>query len=310
MHKTGDDMSKLKKVVIGLVILLIAIPLCAFGYLYFKLNSMYDKTEAQNVEKIESEATEGITNILLAGVDGNNLDRGNRSDAMMILTLDSNNNDIRLTSLARDTYVDIEGHGTEKLTHAYAYGGPSLLLKTIKNNFGISIDKYAVVSFESFQKIIDGIGGVEISLTDPEVSQINGINSSGSQTLSGAQALEYSRIRYIDSAYARDNRQRTVIESAYNKLVSSSSSKLLNMVNTLFAYTKTNMTPMEIIGLATNAIKINDKDFDQLEFPLEGHRTGHIISNQKGWVIEWEKDYNLNVLSKFIYNYDEYKTKY
>ena len=82
------------------------------------------------------------------------------------------------------------------------------------------------------------------------------------------------------------------------------------MVNTLFAYTKTNMTPMEIIGLATNAIKINDKDFDQLEFPLEGHRTGHIISNQKGWVIEWEKDYNLNELSKFIYNYDEYKTKY
>ena len=83
-------MSKLKKVVIGLVTLLIAIPLCAFGYLYFKLNSMYDKTEAQNVEKIESveksEATEGITNILLAGVDGNNLDRGNRSDAMMILT--------------------------------------------------------------------------------------------------------------------------------------------------------------------------------------------------------------------------------
>jgi len=307
-------MSKLKKVVIGLVILLIAIPLCGFGYLYFKLNSMYDKTEAQNVEKIESteegETTEGITNVLLAGVDGNNLDRGNRSDAMMILTLDSNNNDIRLTSLARDTYVDIEGYGTEKLTHAYAYGGPSLLLKTIKNNFGISIDKYAVVSFESFKKIIDGIGGVEINVTTPEVSQINGVNSAGSQILSGSQALEYSRIRYIDSAYARDNRQRTVIESAYNKLSSSSASQLLNMINTLFGYTKTNMTPMEIISLSTQAIKINDKDFDQLEFPLEGYRTGHIISNQKGWVIEWEKDHNLNVLSKFIYNYDEYKTQY
>ena len=301
-------MSKLKKITIVLVILLISIPSCGLGYLYFKLNSMYDKTQAQNVDKIES--TEGITNILLVGVDGNNLDRGNRSDAMMILTLDYNNNDIRLVSLARDTYVDIEGYGTEKLTHAYAYGGPSLLLKTIKNNFGISIDKYASVSFESFQKIIDGIGGVEINITTPEVSQINGVNSAGSQILSGSQALEYSRIRYIDNAYVRDNRQRTVIESAYNKLASSSSSKLLKMVNTLFAYTKTNMMPIEIISLATDAIKINDKDFAQLEFPLEGHRTGHIISDQTGWVIEWEKDYNLNVLSKFIYNYNEYKTQY
>ena len=125
----------LKKIVIVLLIMLISIPTIGFGALYLKLNSMYDKEEAKQIEKLnKEEKIDGITNILLIGVDGENIDKGNRSDAMIILTIDSNNNDIRLTSLARDTYVDIPGHSTEKLTHAYAYDGASLLLQTIKEN--------------------------------------------------------------------------------------------------------------------------------------------------------------------------------
>ena len=304
-------MSKLKKIVIGLLVLLLAIPIIGFGALYLKLNSIYDKEEAKEIkqgiseEDSKGENAEGITNILLVGVDGENLDKGNRSDSMIILTIDSKNKDIRLTSLARDTYVDIPGKSTEKLTHAYAYGGPSLLIETIKNNFGISIDKYAAVSFSSFVKIIDAIGGVEINVTEAEVSQINGVTKSGLQTLTGEQALSYSRIRYIDSAYQRDNRQRTVLESCYQKLSSLSTSEILDIANTLFRYTKTNMTPMEIINIATKAVKINDKEFDQMEFPLEGHRKGYIISKEKGWVIEWEKDYNKNALKEFIYNYEK-----
>lgn len=301
-------MSKFKKVFIGLLVLLVAIPLGGFGYFYFKLNSIYDKNEAKEVEsKIEKvQETNGVTNILLAGVDGNYIDKGNRSDAMMILTIDSKNNDIRLTSLARDTYVDIPGYSTEKLTHAYAYEGPSLLLQTISNNFGINIDKYAVVSFESFARIIDIIGGVEIDVLDREVSHIPGVSSIGKQTLNGEQALAYSRIRYADSAYQRDNRQRTVIEASYNKLLENFSSDFMDVGNSILAYTKTNMSPMEIFGLANKVIKINDSDFDQMEFPLEEHRNGHIISKEKGWVIEWDKDYNKEQLNKFIFDYENY----
>ena len=141
--------------------------------------------------------------------------------------INEKNNDIRITSLARDTYVDIEGYGTEKLTHAYAYEGASLLISTIKNNFGIDVDKYIAVSFESFEKIIDILGGVEINVSEKEVSQINGVNNSGIQTLNGSQALAYSRIRYIDSAYERDNRQRTVIEALYNKFANGSSDNIM-----------------------------------------------------------------------------------
>ncbi|SCH19204.1 LCP family protein [Romboutsia sp. 1001713B170207_170306_H8] len=301
-------MRHFKKIVIGLLILLLAIPTIGFGTLYFKLNSIYDKEEAGKIEV--AEVKEGITNILLVGVDGDNIDRGNRSDAMIILTIDSNNNDIRLTSLARDTYVNIPGHSTEKLTHAYAYDGPSLLIQTIKENFGISIDKYAAVNFNSFINIINELGGVQIDISEAEVSQIDGINEAGTQALTGEQALAYSRIRYIDSAYQRDNRQRTVLQALYNKLTNVSNDELLDIANTLFRYTKTNMTPMEIISVGTQAIKIKDTDFDQLEFPLEGHRNDTMINNEKGWVIEWEEEYNKKALNDFIFNYITYIKEY
>lgn len=305
-------MNNIKKITIALISILIIIPLMGIGYVYFKLNSMYDKEEAKQInatEESERNKEKGITNILLVGVDGNNMEKGNRSDAMMIATIDEKNNDIRITSLARDTYVDIEGYGTEKLTHAYAYEGASLLINTIKNNFGIDVDKYVAVSFESFEKIIDILGGVEINVSEKEVSQINGVNNSGIQTLNGSQALAYSRIRYIDSAYERDNRQRTVIEALYNKFANGSSGNIMDIANEVLRYTKTNMAPLEIVSIANKAIKIKDTDFDQVEFPFEEARKDNNIS-EKGWVIEWDKDYNKDKLNKFIYDYANYKESY
>lgn len=300
-------MSTLKKIVIGLVVSIIATPLVAFGYFYFKLNSIYDSSAAKDVKnKIEkADDKDGITNILLAGVDGNNLDKGNRSDSMMVLTIDEKNNDIRITSLARDTYVQIPGYGEEKLTHAYAYGGPALLLQTIDQNFGLKIDKYAVVSFSSFEKIIDALGGIEIDVLPKEVSYIPGVNSAGKQTLNGTEALAYSRIRYADDAYQRDNRQRTVMQAAYNKLASNPGD-LMEIGNTILGYTKTNIPPMEIFKLANKVIKMNFTEFPQLEFPLDGHREGKTVSQEKGWVILWDKEYNNEQLKKFIFDYKNY----
>lgn len=300
-------MSTFKKIVIGLVIFIVAVPMVAFGYFYFKLNSIYDSSAAKDVkEKVEkADDKDGITNILLAGVDGNNLDKGNRSDSMMVLTIDEKNNDIRITSLARDTYVQIPGYGEEKLTHAYAYGGPALLLQTIDKNFGLKIDKYAVVSFSSFEKIIDALGGVEIDVLPKEVSYIPGVNSAGKQILNGAEALAYSRIRYADDAYQRDNRQRTVMQAAYNK-ISSNPGDLMEIGNTILGYTKTNIPPMEIFKLANKVIKMNFTEFPQLEFPLDGHRDGKIVSKEKGWVILWDKEYNNEQLKKFIFDYKNY----
>ena len=302
------NIKNIKEFNVILISIAIIIPLLGIGYLYFQLNSMYDKEEAKEIstsQESEKNKKNGITNILLVGVDGNNIEKGNRSDSMMILTIDEKNQDIRLTSLARDTYVDIEGYGSEKLTHAYAYEGASLLIQTIKNNFGIDVDKYVAVSFESFEKIIDILDGIEINVSKKEVSQINGIKKSGTQTLNGSQALEYSRIRYIDSAYERDNRQRKVIEALYNKLINDSNGNLMSVLNEVLRYTKTNMSPLEIVSIANKAIKINDTEFDQVEFPFKEARKDNNIK-EKGWIIEWDKDYNKNKLDKFIYDYANY----
>ena len=92
---------------------------------------------------------------------------------MMILTVDSKNKSLKLTSLNRDTFVNIPGHGEEKLTHAYAYGGINLLVETIENNFEVDIQNYAVVDFYSFMDIVDALGGVEVDVHKNEINEIN-----------------------------------------------------------------------------------------------------------------------------------------
>ena len=125
-------MSNLKKFVIALLVLVVLIPASAFGYVYFKLNSIHDNnTDSKVLSKTNHKEESGITNILLVGIDARNIHEKCRSDSMMILTVDNKHKSLKLTSLARDTYVDIPGHGMEKLTHAYAYGGINLLVGKI-----------------------------------------------------------------------------------------------------------------------------------------------------------------------------------
>ena len=155
-------MKNFKKIVLILIGIILLIGLSGFGYVYSKLNKMYVKDEVvKDIENTE-EATivDGITNILLVGTDGEYVEKGNRSDGIMLVTIDSKNKDIKLSSIARDTYVDIPGYSKEKLTHAYAYEGIDLLKEVFKENFDLDIDKYIAVNFGSFMEIIDEIGGL------------------------------------------------------------------------------------------------------------------------------------------------------
>ena len=108
-----------------------------------------------------------VINILLVGSDHGAIkgDHG-RSDSIMIATVNFKTKELKLTSLMRDMYVEIPGHGHNKLNAAYAFGGVELLYQTIAKNFGIKIDNYCVVDFSTFEKVINKVGGVEISLED------------------------------------------------------------------------------------------------------------------------------------------------
>lgn len=316
-------MSKLKKLVIVLAIIVIVIPIVATGYVYFKLNSMYDGDNKTNEILSQSDYTEvkGITNILLVGIDARNLNEASRSDSMMILTIDNKNKSLKLTSLARDTYADIPGRGKEKLTHAYAYGGINLLLETIENNFEVNLNDYVIVNFFGFVDIIDALGGLEIDVKSDEIEELNTyivngqsidkvaedknvvtIKKSGLQTLNGYQSLAYARIRYNDSAFGRDERQRQIIEATIKKIKEVSPLKLPSVLDSVLPYIKTNMNASRMIKLGTTSLSMGNLNIKQLEFPVpyEPYSTGGILEG-KGWVLQFDPDKNLPVLHDFIF---------
>ena len=314
-------MKHFKRVAFILIGLIVTICLSGFGYVYFKLNKMYVKDEAVKNTEEQGTMVEGITNILLVGTDGEYIEKWNRSDSMMVVTIDSKNKDIRISSIARDTYVDIPGYSTEKLTHAYAYEGIDLLKEVFKVNFDLDIDKYIAVNFSSFMEIIDEIGGVVVDVPESGLESINSmidacynyysnkdsvgekeyLTHAGTQRLNGYQALAFSRIRYTDSAFHREARHREVAESVYKEFAQKGVETYKKCAEIILNNTKTNISPIEMMNLAYTVLKINDKDIDQFQFPLEEYRNGHIISKQKGWVLEWDKEPNLEAWHKFIF---------
>lgn len=314
-------MSNVKKIVIFLLILIICIPLAAFGYLYFKLNSMYDKTSNKKIlNETNYKSEKGITNILLVGTDERTLNEKARSDSLMILTIDNKHKSMKLTSIARDTYVKIPGHGEQKIAHAYAYGGIDLLLKTVESNFKLDIQDYAIVNFMSFIGIIDTLGGVTVDVKQSEIEEMNKfmpecysfdpnpnkqtiqyIEKSGKQKLNGYQALCYSRIRKNDSALERDRRQRELIEGIYDSVKSLPVTKYPSLLDSVLPYIKTNMTPTHILSIGGSILTLGDFNIKTLEFPIEEYSIGGVYGNA-GWVWRYDEDKCLPILHDFIFN--------
>ena len=140
------------------------------GYLYIK-SKIYVTGESKNNSNKEYTEVKGITNVLLIGTDARNLEENSRSDSIIIATLDNNNKVIKLTSLFRDTLVNIPGYGESKINAAYALGGADLLKETIRETYDINIDKYIVINFWGFEAIIDKIGGIEVDVKDYQIDE-------------------------------------------------------------------------------------------------------------------------------------------
>ena len=199
----------------------------------------------QAAEIIETEA---VVNILLVGQD----EGGTLSDTMILCTVNPNTHEIHLTSFLRDSYVDIPGKFPHKLNTSYALGGLSLLNETLTYNFGIPIDGNVVVTFDAFRQVIDAIGGVELELSEDEAWYLNrnfGCTvDAGLNTLSGYQALGYSRIREeaLGGDYNRTLRQRNLISALIMKAKSMSLMELNDMLNIVLPYISTDMTMSQI----------------------------------------------------------------
>lgn len=241
----------------------------------------------------------GITSIALYGVDAPEGMFG-RSDTIMILTVDTVHDKIKLTSIVRDSYVYIPGKGMDKITHAYAYGGAQLALRTLNANFQLGIKDFITVNFTTLPKIIDILGGVQIKVTSAEASRVSGLKNGGTYTLSGKQALEFSRIRAIDNDFERSRRQRDIMDAVFNKMLSTSIASYPRILGQIFPLLKTSMSSGSMIRLASTVASNGISRVEQMRFPQASLSLGQRINNRYYYVFNRSQTlYNIN---NYIFN--------
>lgn len=219
-----------------------------------------------------------VKNILVMGIDyGSSRFPYGRSDSMMVLSINEKLKDIKLVSFSRAAYVSIPGYNNTRLNHAHGYGGPALAIKTIEQNYKIRIDNYVSTTFESFEKIIDAFGGVEITLTSAEARVLSssiGSTAAGTYKLNGKQALNYARLREIDTDRDRTGRQRKVIMAIAQKAKTMGVSSLLSMLNTVLPYVTTDMSRTQLVSMAANSISYLNWPNDQFVVP---HKSSGLV---------------------------------
>lgn len=263
------------KIVLVLVILLAILVGSIFWFISNKLGKLQqvkiDEGDLGISEEV-SESLSGYRNIAIFGVDSrdDNLDKGNRSDCIIVASMNNKTKEVKLISVYRDTYVQIEGHGLDKITHAYSYGSAPLAIKTLNTNLDLNIKEFVTVNFDSVAEAVDQLGGVTINVESQEelkylnsyideTAKVTGksnakVTSTGRQTLNGVQAVAYSRIRYTAGGdYKRTERMRTVIEAMANKLKTKNVSEMNRFIDFILPKVYTNITAGDIFALMPSA---------------------------------------------------------
>ncbi len=250
------------------------------------------------VKEIKNRYNNGsVTNILILGVDKEE----EASDVIMVLSLDKYNKQIKLTSILRDTYIQLGENKINKINYAYHYGGPTLSVKTINETFDLDIKDYVLLNFDAVEKIVDELGGVDITIKDYEVGALSpdGIVKAGKQHLDGKKALAYARMRKSgDGDPERTDRQRRVIEALFTKLNSNGKLGYANIVMKLIPYVETSMTNGEIISTGSSVISWGGP-IKQLRLPADEDKNNTLIKSIFYW--QWDKDKTVKKLQDFIY---------
>ena len=260
---------KLKAFGIAVLVLLTLLVIIIGGTFWFvsdKLGKMQQidlKEEDLNVSAQAEENLADFRNIAIFGIDSreDSYSKGNRSDCIIIASINNKTKEVKLVSVYRDTYVQIEGHGLDKITHAYSYGEAPLAIKTLNENLDLNIKEFVTVNFDAVKEIIDDIGGISMEITSEEVSHIPGLSKAGTYNLTGEQALAYARIRYATGGdYKRTERMRDVLTAVANKVKTMNISQLNKLVNDLLPKVYTNITASDIFSLLPSvpSFKITD----------------------------------------------------
>ena len=312
-----------------LVLLFLVIPILAIAA---RMIGITQGVSTQDIKKLlsdevkksqETGAMAGYTNIALFGLDSTqqSLDSGNnRTDVMIIASINNKTGDTKLVSLYRDTYLDVGDGNYQKANAAYAFGGPEQAIKMINKNLDLNITDYVTVGFEGVTDLVDEVGGVEIDVQSDEIEHLNNYQSTmatelgkeyvpvtapGVQTLNGLQATAYCRIRYTDGGdFKRTERQKEVLSKAFEKLKKSGPVTMIKAANSLSSEVRTSLNPAEIASLALKAMRFNISETNG--FPNDQYRAVGYIGDQS-CVIPVHLSDNVVWLHQYLFNDSSYQ---
>lgn len=291
----------------------------------------------EKVTETEEEGTgneyTGIYNVAFFGVDARdeNLGKGNnRSDTIMICSIDMDRHEVRLISLYRDTYLNVGNDVYKKCNSAYALGGPEQALGMINMNTDLYITDYVTVGFEGLVKAVDALGGVEIEVREEEIKHLNNyqismvgttsdgknfvatagedyipVEMAGRQTLNGLQATAYCRIRYIGDDFERTERQRDVLIAMLEKAKTAPVGNLLEAMNAVMPHVVTSVDVEDMIPLlgmlGDYRVTVSDG------FPFAGMRNGGTIGTEGACIVPISLEDNVVKLHEILYGEVNYE---
>ena len=309
--KKRKKKNKLSPVIAVLAVLLAIVMLFSVSGLSILGRIGYDeKVTNPYANSSELLSSSKVKNILLIGVDARAGEEGetSRSDTMLLISVDSANHCIKLTSFLRDSWVYIPCiDRSAKLNASCKFGGYSGVVDTIEYNYGIDIDGYVVTDFELFTVMVDSIGGVEIEVTEAEAKEVTnhkgrygGVTlEEGKHKLTGEQALAYCRIRMIGTDWGRTQRQRTVMEAIIKKALRAGPFTAFATMTSAAPYIETDLTKGELMALGFKSLGSISGGFEQATCPADGtweygYRNGEDV-------ILLNVDENKEKLAEFIY---------
>lgn len=275
----------------------------------------------------QNEQMKGYRNIALFGVDSRKgkLGKGQRTDTIMIASINQDTKEVKLVSVYRDSYLNLGNDKYNKANSAYAQGGPEQALMMLNWNFDMNIKEYMTVGFDALIETIDLLGGVEIDVHDNEIDHLNNyqrsmfvekegdplnenivkVTHSGMQTLSGLQATAYCRIRYVGNDYGRTERQRKVLMACLEKAKQSNPAKLVEIMTTVLENVQTNLDVGEMGEILADAASYQIVAQDGV--PFETNRGSGTIGQKGSCVVPLDLTENVKLLHELLFEEMDYQ---
>lgn len=281
---------------------------------------------AVNPEVEENTEMKGYRNIALFGVDSRTgkLGKGNRSDTIMIASINQDTGDVKLVSVYRDTYLNLGTDAYNKANAAYAQGGPEQAINMLNMCFDLNIQEYVTVGFDALIETIDALGGIQIDVHENEIEHLNNYQRSmfsedendalnenivkvtkpGLQTLNGLQATAYCRIRYVGDDFGRAERQRKVLLACLDKAKQANPAMLVEILNKVLEHVYTNIGVEEMASVLKDVASYEVVAQDGI--PFESARKTGTVGKKGSCVIPVDLAENVKMLHEFLFDAADY----